>query len=62
MNKYRVQVDIDRKGGDDDVETVQVEVAAANENAAIDAANAECAKRFGDVCVLGAWSAVAVEA
>jgi hypothetical protein len=62
MSAFIVMVDVDSKGGDDDVFCVSVPVEAADKYAAMEAAEAECAARHGKENVLGAWDAKLVEA
>lgn len=57
MSKWKVLVDIDRNGGDDDVETFSVEVEADSEQDAMNKANALATAKHGEDNVLGAFDA-----
>ena len=57
MPKYRVLVDVDENGGDDDVFSVAVIVEAETPNEALALTEARAAVAFGKQKVLGAWDA-----
>jgi hypothetical protein len=60
--KYKVYVDCDRNGGDDDVFTFTCTVDAATKEAAMKAGEAEAVKAHGEDNVLGAYDAKEVKA
>jgi len=57
MPKYKVLVDVDENGGDDDVFVVSVIVEADTPNEAMALGEARVVARYGESKVLGAWDA-----
>lgn len=57
MPKYKVLVDVDENGGDDDVFVVSVTVEAQTSAEAMTLGEARAVARYGESKVLGAWDA-----
>ena len=57
MPKYKVLVDVDEKGGDDDVFVASVTVEAPTPAEAMVLGEAKVIARYGESRVLGAWDA-----
>ena len=57
MAKYKVLVDVDENGGDDDVFVVSVTVEAQTPAEAMTLGEARVVARYGKSKVLGAWDA-----
>ena len=57
MPKYKVLVDVDENGGDDDVFVVSVTVEAQTPAEAMALGEARVVARYGESKVLGAWDA-----
>ena len=57
MAKYKVLVDVDENGGDDDVFVVSVIVEADTPKEALALGEARVVARYGESKVLGAWDA-----
>jgi len=57
MPKYKVLVDVDENGGDDDVFLVSAIVEAPTSEEALALGEAQAVARYGKDKVLGAWDA-----
>ena len=57
MPKYKVLVDVDESGGDDDVFVVSVTIEAQTSEEAMALGEARVVAHYGESKVLGAWDA-----